>query len=89
MWYYATYAMHNMGGEYRIWWNTRIRDVLLEHQSKSGHQAGSWNPEGDRHTGGRVYTTALGALCLEVYYRYGDAVRSFGTAPDLDDLFFE
>ena len=89
LWYYATYAMHNMGGEYRIWWNTRIRDVLLENQSKNGHQAGSWNPEGDRHTAGRVYTTALGALCLEVYYRYGDAVRSFGTAPDLDDLFFE
>jgi hypothetical protein len=89
LWYYATYAMHNMGGEYRIWWNTRVRDVLLENQSKIGHQAGSWNPEGDQHTGGRVYTTALGALCLEVYYRYGDAVRSFGTAPDLDDLFFE
>ena len=89
LWYYATYAMHNMGGEYRIWWNTRIRDVLLEEQSKAGHQAGSWDPEGDQHTAGRVYTTALGALCLEVYYRYGDAVRSFGTAPDLDDLFFE
>ncbi len=89
LWYYATYAMHNMGGEYRIWWNTRMRDVLLENQSKAGHQAGSWDPEGDQHTAGRVYTTALGALCLEVYYRYGDAVRSFGTAPDLDDLFFE
>jgi len=89
LWYYATYAMHNMGGEYRIWWNTRVRDVLLENQSKGGHHAGSWNPEGDRLTGGRVYTTALGALGLEVYYRYGDALRSFGTAPDLDDLFFE
>jgi hypothetical protein len=87
-WYYATYAMYNMGGEYRVWWNSRVRDVLLNYQSKNGHQAGSWNPERDRLTGGRVYCTALGALCLEVYYRYGEALRSFGTAPDLEDLFF-
>ena len=92
-WYYATYAMHNMGGEYRIWWNTRIRDYLLEVQSKSGHQAGSWTPERDKwgmnDGAGRVYSTALGALCLEVYYRYGEALRTFGTAPTLDDLFFQ
>ena len=88
-WYYATYAMHNMGGEYRVWWNRRIRDVLLENQSRHGHQAGSWNPEGMSHDVGRVYSTALGALCLEVYYRYGEALQSFGTAPDLEDLFFQ
>jgi len=88
-WYYATYAMHNMGGEYRIWWNRRIRDVLLDNQSKRGHQAGSWNPEGVGSFPDRTYATALGALCLEVYYRYGEALLSFGTAPDLEDLFFQ
>lgn len=88
-WYYATYAMHNMGGEYRIWWNRRIRDVLLDNQTKQGHQAGSWDPEGVRWGAGRVYTTALGALCLEVYYRYGEALQSFGTVPDLQELFFQ
>ncbi len=90
-WYYATYAMHNMGGEYRIWWNQRIRDMLLENQSHEGDTAGSWDPDRDRwgKAGGRVYTTALGALCLEVYYRYSEALNSFGTAPDLDELFFE
>ena len=38
---------------------------------------GSWDYEKDPYGGkiswsrcGRVYTTALGALCLEVYYRY-------------------
>jgi hypothetical protein len=90
-WYYATYAMHNMGGEYRIWWNQRMRDVLVEHQSREGDLAGSWDPKGDNWaaTGGRVYTTALGALCLEVYYRYSEALNSFGVAPDLDELFFQ
>jgi hypothetical protein len=87
-WYYATYAMHNMGGEYRLWWNRRIRDTLLDHQSKRGHQAGSWNPKEDRWGKSRVYTTALGALCLEVYYRYGEALQSFGTVPNIEELFF-
>jgi hypothetical protein len=88
-WYYATYAMHNMGGEARLWWNRRIRDTLLDHQSKRGHQNGSWSPEKARWEAGRVYCTALGALCLEVYYRYGEALQSFGTVPDLDELTFQ
>ena len=90
-WYYATYAMHNMGGEYRIWWNAKIRDLLLEHQAKDGDNAGSWDPKDDHWAGrgGRVYTTALGALCLEVYYRYSDALNTFGTAVDLDELFLD
>lgn len=90
-WYYATYAMHNMGGEHRIWWNARMRDVLLEHQAKDGDNAGSWDPKGDQWggQGGRVYCTALGALCLEVYYRYSGALETFQAAPDLDDIFLE
>jgi len=90
-WYYATYAMHNMGGEFRIWWNQRIRDTLLDNQARDGDNAGSWDPKGDRwgKEAGRVYTTALGALCLEVYYRYSEALNAFGVAPDLDELFLE
>jgi hypothetical protein len=89
-WYYATYAMHNMGGENRLWWNRRIRDVLLDNQTKRGHQAGSWNPkDGAWEQMGRVGDTALGALCLEVYYRYGEALQSFGTVPSLDELTFQ
>jgi hypothetical protein len=89
-WYYATYAMHNMGEENRIWWNRRIRDILLENQCHSGPHAGSWDPKGDRWAtaGSRVYTTSLGALCLEVYYRYNDALTSFGVPPSIDELFF-
>lgn len=91
-WYYATYAMHNMGEEYRLWWNGKIRDVLLTHQAREEPHAGSWEPKEDRwgdKRGGRVYTTALGALCLEVYYRYNDALTSFGVAPDLDELLLQ
>jgi len=89
LWYYATYAMHNMGEENRVWWNRRIRDVLVQHQCRDGDNAGSWDPERDAWSGsgGRIFTTALGALCLEVYYRYSDALNSFGVAPDIDDLF--
>ena len=88
-WYYATYAMHNMGGEPRLFWNRRIREVLLDHQSKRGHQSGSWSPEKESWGQGRVYTTAMGALCLEVAYRYGAALQSFGTVANLDELTFE
>lgn len=90
-WYYATYAMHNMGGEYRIWWNQKIRDVLLQNQVRTGDHAGSWDPKGDKWAakGGRAYCTALGALCLEVYYRYSEALNSFGVAPEIDELFFQ
>ncbi|MDP6546306.1 MAG: terpene cyclase/mutase family protein [Phycisphaerae bacterium] len=91
LWYYATYAMHNMGGENRVWWNRRVRDVLVENQCKTGDNEGSWDYEQAKwgKRAGRVYTTALGALCLEVYYRYSAAMNSFGVAPDLDDLFLQ
>lgn len=88
-WYFATYAMHNMGEEDRIWWNKRMRDVLVDHQLRQGDLTGSWDPKGDMAMttgGGRIESTALGALCLEVYYRYTDALNAFGVAPDIDDL---
>jgi hypothetical protein len=48
-----------------------LRKALVESQRIDGAEAGSW----DTNTvwggyGGRVYTTAMGALCLEVYYRF-------------------
>jgi len=71
-WYYATLVMFMMGGEHWRSWSPAMRDMLVERQRKGPPQVdGSWDPLGpwcDR--GGRVFSTAIGALCLEVYYRY-------------------
>ena len=49
-----------------------MRDMLVKNQRRGGDADGSWDPVGarDGRRGGRAYTTAMGALCLEVYYRY-------------------
>lgn len=78
--YYATQVMHHMGGDYWDFWNLGmgkdgkggIRDTLISRQDTGAtpghnHQIGSWeSPDG----GGRLESTALAALCLEVYYRH-------------------
>ena len=45
--------------------------MLITEQRKTGPDKGSWDPK-DRWGGygGRVYSTALNALILEVYYRF-------------------
>jgi hypothetical protein len=49
-----------------------MRDFLIQSQEKGGHKEGSWSPEGaDYGThAGRIYTTSLALLTLEVYYRH-------------------
>jgi hypothetical protein len=48
-----------------------MRDLLVNTQEKSGHQAGSWAPRGEHSSaGGRIYETALSVCTLEVYYRH-------------------
>lgn len=70
-WYYGTLAMYHHGGQPWRTWNAALRDNLVDTQRSRGHAAGSWDPHapwGDY--GGRVFTTALSTLCLEVYYRF-------------------
>ena len=70
-WYYGTLTMYQLQGAAWQRWNDALQKTLITSQRKSGPAAGSWDPTciwGGY--GGRVYTTALGALCLEVYYRY-------------------
>lgn len=74
-WYYATQVMHNMPGPEWDTWNRGMRKILVETQATSGCAAGSWDPAqptADVHgaAGGRLMMTSLGALTLEVYYRY-------------------
>ena len=73
LWYYGTLAMFQMGGDYWKEWNPKMRDMLIANQRKGGDEDGSWdpNPKGKyKDFCCRVMSTALGALCLEVYYRY-------------------
>lgn len=70
-WYYGTMAMYHTGGEAWREWNEALHDVLLNRQVQFGLEKGSWAPDGLwGGYGGRVYSTALAALCLEVYYRH-------------------
>lgn len=70
-WYYGTLAMYQYGGEPWRRWNDQLRDTLVATQRKQGHAAGSWDPRDNWSLhGGRLYSTALSTLCLEVYYRF-------------------
>ncbi len=69
--YYATLTLFHAGGSFWERWNERCREHLIRTQATEGHEAGSWyfeNPFGKE--GGRLYTTAMAAMTLEVYYRY-------------------
>ena len=70
-WYYGTYAMYQMGGDYWKQWNTAMKSAVLDNQTRDGDEKGSWDPVGPwGFSGGRVYSTALMTLCIEVYFRY-------------------
>jgi hypothetical protein len=71
-WYYATLASFHAGGAQWEAWNARLLAALLPLQRRGpGPLAGSWDPDPvwGGH-GGRVYSTALSAMTLEVYYRH-------------------
>ena len=71
-WYYGTYATYQLGGREWAVWSRAMEPAIVDSQRRDGDQKGSWDPVGPwGHVGGRVYSTALMTLCLEVYYRYG------------------
>jgi len=84
-WYYATLALHHQQEKYpeaaAAWqsWNSALTLTLVNSQLADGPEAGSWEPNciwGGY--GGRVYSTAIAAMCLEVYYRYTDDAAAAG-----------
>jgi len=70
-WYYGTLAMYQLQGDYWERWDRALKDTLLPDQRRDGPLAGSWDPNSVwGGYGGRVYSTAMAALSLEVYYRF-------------------
>jgi hypothetical protein len=71
--YYATQVMRHTGGKQWDVWNKELRDYLVGSQEKgNGHSSGSWAIGSDHgaRSGGRLYTTTLATMILEVYYRH-------------------
>ncbi len=72
--YHATMVMYqNDGPKGPLWkkWNKVMRDMLINSQVKQGDDAGSWYYGGNHgESGGRLMSTCLCAMTLEVYYRY-------------------
>lgn len=71
-WYYASLALFQLQDENWRVWNGALKARLLQTQEPAyGAEAGSWTPDTIwGGYGGRVYSTAMSCLCLEVYYRY-------------------
>ena len=79
-WYYGTLAMFQLQGDYWQQWNEALRTQLLASQRTAGALAGSWDPDAVwGGYGGRIYSTSLSTLCLEVYYRYLPLYSQSGT----------
>ncbi len=71
--YYATQVCRHFEGEVWDRWNGRTRDWLVNSQSKEGVTQGSWWMGAAGHAngrGGRLYTTSMATMILEVYYRH-------------------
>ncbi len=98
-WYYGTAALFQQGGEAWTRWNASLRDAVLPLQARERgeagrrkHDFGSWPPFGQNwgkwgRMGGRVYSTAICTLTLEIYYRHTPAYLSDEIFVTADDWF--
>jgi hypothetical protein len=69
--YYASQVLHHLGGKFWTKWNAPMREYLIDTQATDGHEEGSWYIlESHSSSGGRLYTTTMAIMTLEVYYRY-------------------
>ena len=70
-WYYGTQTMFHMQGEHWERWNGAINKMLIDTQQKNGTTKGTWDPKDNwEGSGGRIYSTSLRVLMLEVYFRH-------------------
>ena len=72
--YFATMAMFELDGpDGPLWekWNATMHNLLINSQVKEGNDTGSWHfARCEGFLEGRLMSTCLCALMLEVYYRY-------------------
>jgi hypothetical protein len=70
-WYYVSLMLMQVQNESWKTWNKEVSQTLLSLQRGDGHANGSWDSDGLRNDpGGRIFSTAMATLTLEVYYRY-------------------
>ncbi|MEX1097314.1 MAG: hypothetical protein WED34_14810 [Planctomycetales bacterium] len=70
-WYYATQVLYHMSGDYWETWNPRMKELLKETQTIDGRMKGTWTPIDQwEQRGGRIFSTAMKLLILQVYYRH-------------------
>ena len=78
-WYYATYALFQMGGGEWRRWRKAVEQVVPRNQHQqtaAPNLYGSWDPVGAwGEDGGRVYSTAILTLTMQANYRYTPLVR--------------
>lgn len=76
--YYTTQIMRHYGGKPWEQWNEVMREFLIMSQAKEGFSEGSWFFDNGHSSqvGGRLYSTAMAIMTLEVYYRHLPLYRS-------------
>ena len=75
-WYYGALATFQMGGKWWKAWQKPLVRALTDNQVEEGHAKGSWTPDGVwGSSGGRIATTALAVMSLQIYYRYTKLIR--------------
>jgi hypothetical protein len=76
--YYTTQIMRHYGGKPWGKWNEEMREFLIKSQAKEGFSEGSWFFDNGHSSqvGGRLYSTAMAIMTLEVYYRHLPLYRS-------------
>ncbi|MCC6151379.1 MAG: terpene cyclase/mutase family protein [Planctomycetes bacterium] len=87
-WYYASLALYQVGADTWKKWESAMSKTLLDNQrgfrpedkgttKDTLDEHGSWDAVDAWHAaGGRVYSTAINCLTLQVYYRYKKAHKS-------------
>ena len=68
--YYAMQAAFQAGGESWERWHPRVRDWFLSNQNSDGSWPGLGSEAAFNHPAAFTYSTAMGAICMEVYLHY-------------------